>query len=595
MITATARSEEPEQRGPARYLWWLAHRQLRRVLTASVLGTLWMAGLTLPPYLLSRAIDDGLRAGDSGALYAWTGVLAVSGVVTGLVGMLRHRTLTHIRMDATFRTVGAVVRQSTRLGGALTRHVSAGEVVAIGITDVQRVSSALTVVGPGVGSFLAYFLVAGLLYAVSPLLTVMVLLGVPVIVLLLGPLLGRLESAERGYRERQGALTARIADLVAGLRVLNGLGGKELCAARYRAASDATRAEGYRVGAVNSWIQALGVGLPALFVAAVTWPAARMAARGEISVGELVSVYGYVAVLVIPVFFFIECGGQITRGLVAARRITDFLRLRADDSGDPDGTSAPIDAPAGPAVLYDPESGVELLPGRLTALVTARPADAAAVVNRLGRFAPSDATWGGLRLDGLDLPQVRARILVADNEADLFAGTLREVVAGRTDPAELDEETVAAAFRTAAAQDVVAGLPAGLDAPVDAQARNLSGGQRQRVRLVRALLADPETLLAVEPTSAVDAHTEAAVAARLRTARAGRTTLVTTSSPLVLEQADTIHYLADGRVAATGTHGGLLRAEPGYRALVAREAEPDEAVGPAPVPPARHHAEELPR
>jgi ABC-type bacteriocin/lantibiotic exporter with double-glycine peptidase domain len=108
---------------------------------------------------------------------------------------------------------------------------------------------------------------------------------------------------------------------------------------------------------------------------------------------------------------------------------------------------------------------------------------------------------------------------------------------------------------------------------MDAQARNLSGGQRQRIRLVRALLAGPEVLLAIEPTSALDAHTEATVARRLRTARQGRTTAVTTTSPLVLDHADTVHYLVDGKLAATGTHQQLLTEEPGYRALVARDVE----------------------
>jgi ABC-type bacteriocin/lantibiotic exporter with double-glycine peptidase domain len=179
-------------------------------------------------------------------------------------------------------------------------------------------------------------------------------------------------------------------------------------------------------------------------------------------------------------------------------------------------------------------------------------------------------TWGGVRLDGIALAQVRERILVADNEADLFAGTLRELVSGRR---EHDEEAIARAVRTAAADDIVLGLPDGLDSAVDAQGRSLSGGQRQRVRLVRALLADPEVLLAVEPTSALDAHTEAAVAARLRAARSGRTTVVTSTSPLMLDQVDTVYFLVDGKVAASGGHRELLDGEPGYRALVARDVD----------------------
>jgi ABC-type multidrug transport system ATPase subunit len=196
--------------------------------------------------------------------------------------------------------------------------------------------------------------------------------------------------------------------------------------------------------------------------------------------------------------------------------------------------------------------------------------------------------WGGVPLLDVPAARVRERVLVADNEADLFAGTLREVVAGAR---EHGDEEMAAAVEAAMAQDVVDALPDGLDSPIDAQGRNLSGGQRQRVRLVRALLADPEVLLAVEPTSALDAHTEAAVAARLRTAREGRTTLVAGTSPLLLDQADTVYYLRDGKVAAKGPHRALLREVPGYRALVARETEeapPDTPGDTAPGGPAGH-------
>ncbi|MBT2458033.1 ABC transporter ATP-binding protein [Streptomyces sp. ISL-86] len=563
----------PDTTGPLRYIWWLITCQRRRVLAGSLLGSGWMVALMLPPYLLSRAIDDGLTPGRSSVLLGWTAALLGVGVLNAWLAIMRHRVMTNVRMDAAFRSVRVVTEHATRLGAVLPRRMSSSEVLAIGFGDVAQIASVLTITGPGVGAALAYLVVAALLLSVSPLLAVVVLLGVPVLAVLVGPLIGRLQGAETAYRDQQGLLTTRLVDLVEGLRVLGGLGGKEAYAERYRGHSRAVQAEGYRVGTVTSWIQALAVGLPTVFLAAVTWLAARMAAEGSITTGQLVSVYGYTAVLVVPVSSFIEGGYDLSRGQVAARRLIRFLALQPS-SDDP---AAGLDAPDGASVLHDPVSGVEVAPGRFTALASARPGESATVVERLGRFVDSQSTWGGVPLRDIALTQVRERILVADNAAALFAGSLRELVSGRTDrPAGAVERAVDAAM----ARDIVLGLPDGLDSAVTSQGRNLSGGQRQRVRLARALLAAPEILLAVEPTSAVDAHTEAAVTSGLRTHRAGLTTVVTTTSPLVLDGADTVCYLVDGRVAATGTHRALLAAEPGYRRLVSREADEESVAVP---------------
>jgi ABC-type multidrug transport system fused ATPase/permease subunit len=91
--------------------------------------------------------------------------------------------------------------------------------------------------------------------------------------------------------------------------------------------------------------------------------------------------------------------------------------------------------------------------------------------------------------------------------------------------------------------------------------------------LTRALLADPPVLVLVEPTSAVDAHTEARVADRLMDARAGRTTVVVSASPLLLDRVDDVAFLQGDRIVAAGPHRDLLETVPAYRATVTREEE----------------------
>ncbi|WP_244298282.1 ABC transporter transmembrane domain-containing protein [Micromonospora cremea] len=581
-----------------RYLWWLVRRQPWRVLRGSLLGTAWMIGLSVRPYLIARAVDDGLRAGDTQALALWVVAIVVAGVGLSYLGIMRHRTMTFIREDAKARSAAVVLRQLSRIGAVLPRRVAAGEVATIGGSDIDWTAQVLTLTGPGVGAVVAYAVIAVVLWSISPMLALCILVGVPAVGLVVGPLLRRLERAESVYRKQQGALTARSGDIVAGLRVLAGVGGRDLFARRYAARSRDLLAEGYRVGAVNSWIDAATVAIPGLFLAVVVWLTARMAVTGDVTIGELVAVYGYVATLIVPVWFLLEGSHQLIRGRVAARRIVALLKLAPDDVGGP--RSAPdrrggvpdrrrpdvVAAPEHPADLHDPVTGLTVPNGWLTGVAADDPSAALALADRLGRYVPSESTWGGVPLTGIALDEVRARILVADHDSYLFPGTLRDILLSRTesddarwdddDRPRADEDRITVALRAASAEDIVDALPAGLDTVIDARARSLSGGQRQRVRLARALLAEPEVLILVDPTSAVDAHTEARIAERLRVARAGRTTVVLATSPLLLSRTDLVAHLRAGRIVATGTHTDLLDQDPGYRHLVARDsADPD--------------------
>jgi ABC-type multidrug transport system fused ATPase/permease subunit len=298
----------------------------------------------------------------------------------------------------------------------------------------------------------------------------------------------------------------------------------------------------------------------------VVWLAARMAAHGDITVGQMVAVYGYVAILIVPVWFLLMGGYELIQGRVAAHRIIALLNLTPDDAGGP-GTAP---APGRPADLHDPATGLTVRDGRLLAVAADDPAEAIALADRLGRFVASEVTWDGRPLVGIALDEVRARIFVADHDSYLFAGTLRDILRVREG---LGDTEFRAALRAASAEDVADALPEGLDTPIDTRARSLSGGERQRVRLARALLVEPDVLILIDPTSAVDAHTEARIAQRLRAARAGRTTVVLATSPLLLGSVDTVAHLRGGRIVATGSHAELLEQDPSYRALVSRDSD----------------------
>jgi ABC-type bacteriocin/lantibiotic exporter with double-glycine peptidase domain len=191
-----------------------------------------------------------------------------------------------------------------------------------------------------------------------------------------------------------------------------------------------------------------------------------------------------------------------------------------------------------------------------------------ATADSAGGIAGGAAGWaslGGVSLADLPVAAVRSRILVATNDAHLFAGPLGDQLAGA---GHASRRVILDAVGAAAASDVADMV--GLDGELSARGRTLSGGQAQRVRLARALLADPDVLVLVEPTSAVDAHTEAAIARGIRQARGGKSTVLVSNSPLLLDQADRVAFLQDGKVVAQGAHHQLMSANAAYANAVTR-------------------------
>jgi len=393
-------------------------------------------------------------------------------------------------------------------------------------------------------------------------LGLVVLVGVPLMAGAVASLIRPLHTRQRRLRDQQGQVTTLAVDIVGGLRVLRGVGGEDAYLGRYAAESGRARHAGVLLARIESLLDGVRVLLPGLLVVVVVWVGADAVLGHRITPGQLVAFYGWAAFLAIPMNRLTRTADAITRGFVAARRIIRLLSL------EPTLRSGP-GVLTGSGTLADPVSGLTVRPGRLTAMVCDSPAEAAALADRLGRYVDSAVTYDGVELRLFPLDEVRRRILVAGNDAMLFSGPLRTEL----DPTDRhDDALLHKRLEAASALDVIDALPGGLDGDVVGAGLEFSGGQRQRLRLTRAMMAEPEVLVLVEPTSAVDAHTEARIADGLRTARAEATTVVFTTSPIVLARADHVVFLSDNTVVAEGTHTELL-ADTRYRAVVSREDE----------------------
>lgn len=556
----------PDTRSPARLLLWVGRQQLWKLLAGMAFGTFWMVAQSLVPFVVGRGIQDGVVAGDRRHLVLWAAALLGLGVIQAIAGTLRHRYALDNWLNASYRLVQVVGHHVARTGTAVQSRLTTGEVVATIANDALRAGNAFDVTARLAGALVSYVVVAVILLSASGVLGLVVLVGVPVLVLLLGGVIKPLQVRQREQREQVGQLTALGADTAIGLRVLRGIGGEQAFLTRYKQQSERVRIAGVRVAVPQSTLDAAQVFLPGLFIVVVTWLGARFAISGRLGAGDLVAFYGYAAFLVIPLRTAAEALDRITRALVGTRRMLAVLAIGPDV----DDPSHPVAGPPAGGVLEDAASGVSIEPGLLTCLAAAAPEDTAEIADRLGRFSTNDdgVTLSGVALSSLAIAEVRRRIVVSEADPVLFSGTLR----GTLDPwrSATDDDDLNRALQVANATDVLEALEDGLDEEVDERGRSFSGGQRQRLVLARALIRDPEILVLVEPTSAVDAHSEARVARALRDARAGRTTVVVTTSPLVLDAADRVVWLENAKVVASGTHRELLATSPGYREAVTR-------------------------
>ncbi len=618
-MTPDAPLPHPPSLGAGALLRWLLRRAAVPVTLATLAACTSNIIQAIVPAFLGQALDAGIENGLNGRVWGIGALLLVLFVVYAVGDTM----LSYFGVTAWMRTAfdvdRLVGRQISATGKDLSRQVSTGEVATIIASDADYLGKLIEYLPALLGAAASFLVVAVLMLRTSVSLGLIVILGMPLVAAIVTLVIRPLQKRQAVQREAQSAVTTITTDTVAGLRILRGIGGEDVFARRYRDASQELRRRGVEVASSQATLMTLQVLLPGLFAAIVVWVAARMAVAGSLTPGGLITFYGYTAYLSWPLWVFTSSVQDYTRAVVGARRLSRLLEVTPAAGSLVERLN--LDPAAAHPVsgdLVDTGSGLRLKEGRMTALVCPDPQVSADLATRLGRFtdAGPTVTLAGRPLTTMPLEQVRASVVVSGATAQLFTGTLREAldVRGGPDPqpagledlvraeterttgADVDQQVrpqereapgddrLIEAIGIADAGDVLTSLSEGLAGMITEKGRSLSGGQRQRVALARALLTEAPTLVLIEPTSALDSHTEARVAAQVHRARAGRTTVVVTASPLVLEACDEVVLLdSSGAELLRSTHRELMAmARDGhaqaadYRAVVSRAMGEDE-------------------
>jgi ATP-binding cassette, subfamily B, bacterial len=575
---------KPRRRlGDLRLVWRFALAYPRQI--AIALGALLVtsAATVAIPYGFKRVIDRGFAGGGGGGVASsfryLLMIVAVLAVATAIrfyyVSWIGERTVADIRIAVQNNLLRLSPRffeenRPSEIASRLTSDTALIELI-VGST----VSIALRNTFTGLGGTVY-------LFALSPKLAGLMLLGIPLVILPIALLGQRLRSQSRTSQDRIADVGAMVTETLGAMRVVQAFGQERREGERFGGAVEATMAAARRRILLRAGMTAIVIGLVFGSITMVLWEGARDVQAGRIS-GGAIAAFVLTGGIVAGAFGALtEVYGDMLRGAGAASRLGELLAEQAE-----------IRAPARPRALPQPPLGTLAFDGvrfryptrpDVSALdgidLHVRPGETVAVVGPSGAGKSTlfqlaerfyDPAEGRVTLDGVDLRDadpaaVRARLALVPQETVIFGATARDNLRyGRWDA---DEDALWAAAEAANAAGFLRALPDGLDTFLGEGGARLSGGQRQRVAIARALLRDAPVLLLDEATSALDAESERLVQEALERLMATRTTLVIAHRLATVRSADRIVVMDAGRIVEEGPHAALI----GRNGLYARLA-----------------------
>jgi len=404
-----------------------------------------------------------------------------------------------------------------------------------------------------------------LMFWLQPRLALITVVMVPGLAVMVRHYGIRLARASREKRRREGDVAGLAQEIVRGMPTIQALSGEQYARERFwrsnarslEAGVEETRATAQMERSLRT---AYGVA-----TAATIGGGAILVLQGRLTLGALTVLATYLARLLSPIERLNDIAENASKGLAGGERLLSLLHLRPAVEDAPGARE--ISRARGVIELRDVcfeyagrrapvlrGVNLRLEPGRLALLVGRSGAGKSTLLSLLIRLF--DPTSGTILLDGCPLPAIairslRNQISMMSQDTHLFAGSLRQALI--PDGAAVDDARVWESLTLVAMDEFVRALPERLDTAIGEDGVNLSGGQRQRLSLARAFLLDRPILFLDEPTSNIDAASEALIARALDRIRVGRTCLAITHRLTLFDHADVVYHLEDGRIVEQPT------------------------------------------
>lgn len=581
MATDPAATLPPPERkrrlGDLAMVWRHAAKYPARIAIAGAALVVTSAATIAIPYGFKRIIDRGFSGGETAShasvassFHYLLMIVAVLALATAVrfyfVSWLGERTVADIRTEVQRHLLTLTPRffeenRPSEIASRLTSDTAQIEQV-VGST----VSIALRNSFTGVGGVIY-------LFAISPKLAGLLMIGIPVIILPMVVLGRRIRTYSRTSQDRIADVGARATEVLGAMKIVQAFGQEPREAQRFADAVEATMTAAKRRILLRSVMTAIVIGLIFGSITMVLWEGARDVQSGAISGGSIAAFVLTGGIVAGAFGALTEVYGDLLRGAGAAGRLSELLRERPEIA--PPALPTPLPEPVRGAVAFEAvefryptrpdvsalhDFTLRVEPGETVAVVGPSGAGKTTLFQLLQRFY--DPANGLVSLDGIDLRDadpavIRAHIAMVPQETVIFGASARDNLRyGRWDASDEDLWTAAAA---ANATEFLKRLPAGLDTFLGEGGARLSGGQRQRVAIARALLRDAPVLLLDEATSALDAESERLVQEALERLMSARTTIVIAHRLATVRAADRIVVMDEGRIVEEGTHAALIR------------------------------------